>query len=71
MINIDLLKKQKRKLKLTFDKIAEKSQISRRTVCGIFSGEIENPRIETIQAIEKVLGIESEPAEISESNKNL
>lgn len=71
MINIDLLKKQKQKLKLTFDDLEKISGVPKRTLANIFLGKTKHPRIDTMQAIEKALGIENEPAEISESNKNL
>lgn len=57
MLNVELWKKQKQKLNLTFDKIAEMADVSRRTICSIFSGEIENPRLDTVQAIERALGL--------------
>lgn len=59
-MNIDLWKKQKKMLNMTLDQIAEKSGVSRRTIAGIFSGDPNRPKptLNTVQAIERALGIE-------------
>lgn len=61
-MNISLWKKRKKELKLTHDALAEKSGISRRTIAGIFSGDprYASPTLNTVQAIEKALGITDE-----------
>ena len=56
-MDLDLWKKRKKELKLTFDTLAEKANVPRRTVISIFSGNTPFPRIDTVEAIEKALGI--------------
>ena len=72
MINLELWKFQKKKLNLTFDELASISQVSRRTICNIFSGEIESPRLDTVQAIEKALGLDNQAkTEYTDEEKEL
>ncbi len=61
-MNIELWKKRKKELKLTHDKLAEKSGISRRTIAGIFGGDprYASPTYNTILSIEKALDIDSD-----------
>lgn len=57
MLQLEKWKKQKKALKLTFDDLSKVTQISRRQLQYLFKGEIDNPRIETVQAIERALGL--------------
>lgn len=57
MNRVELLKKKKKEIGITFDELAKKTGISRRAICGLFSGKTENPRIDTVQAIERALGL--------------
>lgn len=57
MSRIERLKKRKREIGVTFDELAEKTGLSRRAICALFSGKTENPRIDTVQAIESALGL--------------
>ena len=41
--------------------IAERSNIPKGTIQNIFAGYIDNPRIDTVQAIERALGLSKEP----------
>lgn len=56
---LDLWKKRKKELGWTHDDLARESGISRRTIAGIFGGDprYESPTYNTIQAIEKALGL--------------
>ena len=60
MVDIETLKAIKKQKKLKLQDIADMSGIPKRTVDGIFSGKTKNPRIDTMQAIEKALGIVQE-----------
>ncbi len=60
-MNIEPYKKRKKELKLTNSDIAERSGISKRTVEDFFRGFTEHPRIDTVQAIEKALGLDNSP----------
>lgn len=59
MINIELWKKRKKELNWSHDDLARESGVSRRTIAGIFAGDErgQNPTIETVQAIERALGL--------------
>ena len=59
-MDIEYLKKVKKAKKMTLQEISDLSGIPKRTVDGIFSGKTKNPRIDTMQAIERALGIEEE-----------
>ncbi len=56
-MNINTLKTAKKQKKLTLEQISNISGIPKRTVDDIFSGRTKNPRIDTIQPIERALGI--------------
>lgn len=58
-MNIEQLKNEKKKRKMTLQEISDLSGIPKRTVDDIFSGHTKNPRVDTLQAIEKALGIGS------------
>lgn len=55
MTDIKRLKKRKKELHLTFDQLAEKSGIAKNTLYDIFRGITQNPRIDTMQALEQAL----------------
>lgn len=61
-MNIQKWKQRKKELGWTHDELAEKSGVSRRTIAGIFSGDprYESPTYNTIQAIERALGLSEE-----------
>ena len=64
-MNVEYWKTLKKEQKLTFDALSEKSKIPKRTLEDIFSGRTPNPRTDTVEAIERALGIneKSSPAE--------
>lgn len=57
MIDLQYWKAEKKKKGLTIEQIAELSGIPKGSVQNIFAGYVRNPRIDTVQAIEKALGI--------------
>ncbi len=59
---IEELNKYRKEKKMTYEQIAQESSISISTIKDIFRGKTESPRLSTIRAIEKVLGIKEEPA---------
>lgn len=71
-MNIEKYQKRKEELKLTYDEIAARSNISKRTIAGFFSGEAKyaNPSIATLTAIENALGL-SKPLEWTDEEKAL
>ena len=71
-MDLAFLRARKKELKLTNDDISSISGIPKRTVEDIFRGKTENPRIDTMQAIERALGLENEktpPDELSEGER--
>ncbi|MBQ7913743.1 MAG: helix-turn-helix domain-containing protein [Clostridia bacterium] len=56
-MDIERLKKAKAAKKLSYDDIAKLTGYSRSTITNIFCGYIELPRYETVQAIERALGL--------------
>lgn len=63
-MDIDLWKKKKKELGLTFDDLAKISNLSVRTLKSLFNGERENTTTFTKRAIEKALGINQSPISI-------
>ena len=56
-MDIENLKKERKRKKITFKELSELSNIPERTIYDIFLGKTKNPRIDTMQAIEKALGL--------------
>ena len=59
-INLNLWKENKKILNLTNQDIANEADVSLNTVKNIFRGVTTDPRLETVQRIEKVLGLSPE-----------
>ena len=60
--------------KITYQELSEQSGIALNTLKNIFRGKTENPRIDTMQAIERALGLDKEKTptdELSEGEKAL
>ena len=55
MVNLELWKSRKKKLKLSLQDISDKTDISISAIKDIFRGATTDPRIETVQRIERVL----------------
>lgn len=71
-MDIERLKQAKKEKKLSYDDLARLTGYSRSTITNIFCGYIELPRHETIQAIERALGLDNEktpPDELSEGER--
>lgn len=60
MGKIDILRERKKELNITFEELAQKSGIPLRTLENIFHGVTKNPRIDTMQAIERALGLDND-----------
>lgn len=58
-MDIEYLKNRKKQIKMTLDELSLKSGIPKRTIEDIFRGSTKHPRIDTLQAIERALGIET------------
>lgn len=67
---IEYLKSYAKSSNITYDLIYEKSGIPVSTLKKIFSGKTVNPRLDTVQAIERALGInENSPSEEGRKGK--
>lgn len=64
-MNLELWKKIKKEKKLTIEQIAKAANLPKGSVQNIFCGYVPNPRSDTVEAIERALGIneKSPPAE--------
>lgn len=56
-MDIERLKKAKAEKKLSYNDLAKMTGYSRSTITNIFCGYIDLPRYETVQAIERALGL--------------
>lgn len=57
-MDLSLWKRLKKEQRLTFDALAEKSNIPKRTLEDIFGGKTTDPRSTTVAAIERALGVD-------------
>jgi transcriptional regulator with XRE-family HTH domain len=68
------IKQYMKRNKITYEQLSERSQLSISTIKKIFSGISQYPRIDTMQAIERALGLEEQktpPNDLSEDEKRL
>lgn len=56
-MDLEALKKAKFERKMTIAEIAEKANLPKGTVQNIFAGYVPNPRSDTVEAIERALGL--------------
>lgn len=68
MYTIQEIKSYMREKKITQDELSQKSGITIWTIKSIFSGRVKNPRIDTMNAIEKALGLDDQNSQ-SETDK--
>ena len=74
MVNLELWKAQKKKLHLSLMDLSNLTDVSISTLKDIFRGATIDPRIETVQRIERALGLDKEkspPMELSEEEQEL
>lgn len=57
MVNISIYKSKKKELGYTFETLSQKSGVPIQTLHNIFRGQTTTPRIDTVQAIERALGL--------------
>ena len=62
-MNIDYLKKAKKEKKITYEKLSELSGVPISTIYDLFRGVTNAPRIDTVEALEKALGLNQPPIE--------
>ena len=56
-MNLELQKKVKKEKQMTIEQIAKAANLPKGTVQNIFCGYVPNPRTDTVEAIERALGI--------------
>lgn len=61
-MSIEEIKNYMKKNKISYEKLAEMAGLSVSTVTKIFGGFAKYPRVDTIQAIERALGLDGEGA---------
>lgn len=59
-MDLELWKTVKKQKKLTISDIAKLSNLPKGSVQNIFCGYVPNPRTDTVQAIERALGLDKE-----------
>jgi len=57
MLDIATYKRKKKQLGLTFEELSKLSGVPVQTLHNIFRGHTNTPRIDTVQAIERALGL--------------
>ena len=56
-MDLEALKRAKREMKMTIAEIAKKANLPKGTVQNIFAGYVPNQRSDTVEAIERALGL--------------
>ena len=59
-MNLEALKTAKKEAGLTIAEIAQRANLPKGTVQNIFCGYVPNPRSDTLEAIERALGLSEE-----------
>lgn len=62
-MEVSEIKRYMKENKITYAELSEKSGVPIQTLSKIFAGITPTPRIDTMQAIEKALGLNQEPRE--------
>ena len=70
-MEIQEIKKYMKSNHITYEQLAQRSGLSISTIKKIFSGIAQYPRIDTMQAIEKALGLNTTPLQWTEADKAL
>ena len=70
-MEIQEIKKYMKSNHITYEQLAQRSGLSISTIKKIFSGIAQYPRIDTMQAIEKALGLNTAPLQWTEADKAL
>ena len=72
-MDINDIKKHMKANKITYEVLSTNSGIPLNTLKNIFRGKTKNPRIDTMQAIEKALGLQNEktPPQLSDGEEKL
>lgn len=70
-MDIQTLKARKKELNLTFEELSQRSGVPIQTLHNIFRGHTVNPRVDTMQAIERALGIGGQTLEWTDEDRAL
>ena len=74
-MDLEKMKKVRKQKKITYKELSARSGLPERTIYGIFMGETLTPRIDTVEAIERALGIEPDSVtvinELTENEERL
>lgn len=56
-MEVSILNKKRKELGLSIEELADKANLAKSTVEKVLFGVVKNPRIDTLQAIERALGL--------------
>lgn len=70
-MDLELWKKRRKELGLRYEDLAEKSGVSKRSIEDIFRGYTTSPRIDTVEAIERALGINEKSPPATQEGKGI
>ena len=74
MVNVELWNSIRKQKKITLDDLSKSTGISISTLKDIFRGKTTSPRLDTVEAIERALGLNEKPQpnrELREDEKEL
>lgn len=67
-MNLELWKQTKKQQGLTIADIAARAKLPKGSVQNIFAGYVPNPRVDTVEAIERALGLRDYPVRLEANN---
>lgn len=62
-MDIATIKQHMKERKITYDKLAEMTGLSKSCITKIFAGYAKYPRVDTMKTIEKALGLDTDPTD--------
>lgn len=70
-MNLELWKARRKELGLRYDDLAKAAGVSKRTIEDIFRGYTTTPRIDTVEAIERALGLNEKKPTVRDAQSDI
>ncbi len=70
MLNIEFYRRRKKELGITFEELSKRANLPLSTIYDIFRGVTRSPRIDTVAAIERALGLSPDLDATQEESAN-
>ena len=70
-MDIKKLNEERKRLKLSVEELADRAGLPKSTLEKILFGIVKNPRLDTVEAIERALGLQNETSQLFDSTSEL